>query len=151
MRVIVQRVESANVKVDNTIVGDIGHGILAYICIESKDSEKEYKWIANKLFKLRIFNDAQENMNLSVHDVGGEILLVSNFSLLADARNGNRPSFSSGISVEDARKKYDDFMCLINTMSSKLDPPIKIETGIFGAYMKIEAISDGPINIVLDV
>lgn len=150
MRVVIQRVDSASVEVHNAVVGSIERGLLAYVCVADTDTEKEYRWIANKLCNLRIFNDTQGNMNLSVCNIQGELLLISNFTLLGDARKGNRPSFFSGISTDEAQKKYEDFLKIMTLVASEFHPPIKVATGVFGAHMHVSSIGNGPVNIILD-
>lgn len=146
MKLVVQRVKSASVKVTETnlTVGEIKNGLFVLVGIKKGDSGKEAEALAEKLSKLRVMSDKEGKMNLSVPDVGGEILVVSQFTLYADTKGGNRPSFIEAALPEDARKVYEHFT---NKLREK---GIKVETGSFGDYMEIEADLDGPVTILLD-
>jgi D-tyrosyl-tRNA(Tyr) deacylase len=144
MRLVVQRVEKAKVirVSDQKIVGKIGRGLFVLVGFKKGDSEKDAETLAVKLSKLRIMSDKKEKMNLSVNDVGGKILVVSQFTLYADTSGGNRPSFIDAEEPKRARELYELFV-------SKLrETGISVETGSFGDYMKIEAILDGPVTIL---
>ena len=144
MKLVVQRVKSASCTVDNKITGSIGKGFMALVGIGLDDKKEIVEKMAVKLSKLRVFEDDNQKMNLSLYDVGGDILSISQFTLYADASGGNRPSFTNARKGEEAKELYDYFNeCLRN-----LD--IKVEEGIFGADMAIELINDGPVTIILD-
>jgi D-aminoacyl-tRNA deacylase len=145
MRAIIQRVSQASVTVDNKVTGSIKHGLLVLLGIEDADTDDDIKKISSKIINLRIFNDDQGIMNLSVKDVNGEILLVSQFTLFADTKNGNRPSYIRASKPPIAIPIYEK---MIVTMSNDLGT--KIETGIFGADMKVALINDGPVTIFID-
>jgi D-aminoacyl-tRNA deacylase len=145
MRAIVQRVSEAKVIVDEKMTGQIDNGLLVLIAVTEADTIKEIEWMANKLVNLRIFNDDQQKMNKSVIDVGGGILLVSNFTLYGNVQRGFRPSFIEAAPAAIAEKLYNQ---MVEFMKNKY--PIKIETGIFGAMMAVELINDGPVTIIID-
>ncbi len=144
MRAVLQRVLYASVNVDGETVGKIGRGIMALIGVNSTDNEQVYKYIADKIINLRIFEDEEQKMNLSVDDIGGGILIVPNFTLYADARKGRRPSFAIGAKPDEAEDKFDDFVKIAKNMYND------VQTGIFRADMKVELLNDGPVTILLD-
>ena len=144
MRAVVQRVSSANVDVDDESVGRIERGLLVLVGIAPEDGSKEATWLADKLVGLRIFPDAEGKMNLSVGEVGGDILLVSQFTLYGDARKGKRPSFIRAAQGPDAEEVYEDVARSIQEMG------VRCETGKFGADMKVSLLNDGPVTILLD-
>jgi D-tyrosyl-tRNA(Tyr) deacylase len=144
MRAVVQRVKEAKIEVDNQIVGSIGKGLLVYLGVGKDDSKKDVEFIADKLVNLRIFPDANEKMNLSVLDVGGEILLVSQFTLYGDCRKGRRPGFDLASEPETAEILYEK---TIEAIRQKGAP---IETGVFAAHMDVSSINDGPVTFLLD-
>jgi len=137
---LIQRVKTCTVMCNGEVVSAINQGILAFIGIEVGDSIKDIKYITHKLIKLRIFNDSQSKMNLSVQDVNGEIMLVSQFTLCGDTTKGNRPSYMCAMDVESAKIIYKDFIDYIS-MHYK-----KIKTGIFQGDMDIKLINDGPVT-----
>ena len=144
MRLVVQRVLEADCKVDNHITGSIDTGYMVLVGIGQKDDEKIVEKMAEKLSKLRIFSDENDKINLSIHDVGGRILSISQFTLYADCSKGNRPSFTDALGGERANELYRHFnKCLRNL-------GIEVEEGIFGADMKISLVNDGPVTIILD-
>jgi len=143
MRIIVQRCERAQVEVENKIVGKIDKGIMLLVGFTQTDTEKEIDYLVNKLLNLRIFDDENGVMNKSVLDTNGSILSISQFTLYADARKGNRPSYINALNGEKAIVLYDKF-------NEKLKEKIHVETGIFGAEMKVDFINDGPITITLE-
>lgn len=143
MKVILQRVTSASVEVDNQIVGKITNGLLLLVGIESGDSEDLIKKFAKKILNLRIFEDENGKMNLSVLDTRGSILSVSQFTLAADCKKWNRPSFAGAENPEIAKKFWEK-------LNEKMRENIIIETGIFGAEMKVNLINNGPVTIILD-
>ena len=145
MRVLIQRVTSASVKVDGKIVGKIGKGFLVFLGIYEEDTEEKIEKLTKKIINLRIFNDENDKMNLSIKDVKGEILLISQFTLCADTRKGNRPSFVSAKNPKDANKIYEKIIESIRNEN------IIVEKGIFGADMKVELLNDGPVTILLDI
>lgn len=145
MRALIQRVTSASVKVDGKIVGKIGKGFLVFLGIYEEDTEEKIEKLTKKIVNLRIFNDENDKMNLSIKDVKGEILLISQFTLCADTRKGNRPSFVSAKNPKDANKIYEKIIESIRNEN------IIVEKGIFGADMKVELLNDGPVTILLDI
>ncbi|MCK4754595.1 MAG: D-tyrosyl-tRNA(Tyr) deacylase [Calditrichia bacterium] len=144
MRVVVQRVSSASVKVDEKEVGKIGIGLLLLIGIAETDTETEIEFVANKCSELRIFQDEDGRMNRSVLDIGGEILAISQFTLLGDTSKGRRPSFIKAANPEKAEKFYNIFnQALINK-------GLHVETGIFGAMMDVDLTNAGPVTLIVD-
>lgn len=144
MRVVVQRVTSASVSVENNITGKIGKGLLVFLGITHTDNEKDVKWIVDKISGLRIFSDENGKMNRSIEDINGEILLVSQFTLYGDAKKGKRPSFVNAAKPDLAIPLYEK---VIEAIKGK---NINIATGIFGADMKVELLNDGPVTIIVD-
>ena len=144
MKLVLQRVSSASVKVDSKIVGSIEHGLLLFIGFSSTDTEENILPTIEKIVKLRIFSDEDGKMNKSVLDVEGSLLLISQFTLYADTKKGNRPSFIEAARPEQAIPLYEFF---IAEMRKRIT---KVETGIFGADMKVELVNDGPVTIVFD-
>ena len=144
MKIVLQRVSSASVKVDSNIVGSIDHGMLLLIGFSSNDTEASILPTIEKIVKLRIFSDEEGKMNKSVLDVNGSALLVSQFTLYADTKKGNRPSFIEAARPEQAIPLYEFF---ITEMKKRI---LKVETGIFGADMKVELVNDGPVTIFFD-
>ena len=145
MRALIQRVTSASVKVDGKSVGKIGKGFLVFLGIYEEDTEEKIEKLTKKIINLRIFNDENDKMNLSIKEVKGEILLISQFTLCADTRKGNRPSFVSAKNPKDANVIYE------KTIESIRNECIIVEKGIFGADMKVELLNDGPVTILLDM
>ncbi len=144
MKIVLQRVSSASVKVDSNIVGSIDQGMLLLIGFSSNDTEASVLPTLEKIVKLRIFSDEEGKMNKSVLDVNGSALLVSQFTLYADTKKGNRPSFIEAARPEQAIPLYEFFIAEMKKRISK------VETGIFGADMKVELVNDGPVTIVFD-
>ncbi|NLO83848.1 MAG: D-tyrosyl-tRNA(Tyr) deacylase [Clostridiales bacterium] len=144
MRAVIQRVSSASVAIEEKTVGEIGAGFMVLIGVEEGDGERDYAYIADKVPNLRIFEDAQGKMNLSLMDIGGAILAVSQFTLLGDARGGRRPSFITAARPETANPMY------IKLVENWRERGIKVETGVFGADMKVGLVNDGPVTILLD-
>jgi D-tyrosyl-tRNA(Tyr) deacylase len=145
MKVVIQRVSRANVKVDQNITGEIMQGVLVFLGIEDADNDEDIKWLSNKIVSLRIFNDENGVMNRSVIEQGGNILLVSQFTLHASTKKGNRPSYIKASKPEFAILVYEK---MIRQLEADLGK--KIHTGIFGADMKVELLNDGPVTIVID-
>lgn len=145
MRVTLQRVSSASVTVDGSVTGKIGHGLLVFLGVGQGDSEADCRRIADKLAALRIFQDENGKINLSVRDIGGALLIISQFTLYADCRKGNRPNFIEAADPETARSLYEYFA---RYCSEKLELPV--ETGVFGASMRVELVNEGPFTINLN-
>jgi len=144
MKIVLQRVSSASVKVDSKIVGRIEHGLMLLIGFSSTDNEESILPTIEKIVKLRIFSDEEGKMNKSVLDVNGSAMLVSQFTLYADTKKGNRPSFIEAARPEQAIPIYEFFIAEMKKRISK------VETGIFGADMKVELVNDGPVTIVFE-
>jgi D-tyrosyl-tRNA(Tyr) deacylase len=144
MRSVVQRVEKASVTVDGNIVGEIGKGLVVLLAVEKEDSEKDLEFMTRKLVGLRIFNDSSGKMNLSVLDISGEILLISQFTLYGDCRKGNRPSFTRSAGPEVAKTTYLDLA------DSLREQGIQVSTGEFQAMMKVFLVNDGPVTVIVD-
>lgn len=145
MKVVVQRVSQASVSIQNKTTSQIRNGLLLLLGIEEDDNVEDVKWLTNKLFKLRIFSDADGLMNLNISEVKGEILLISQFTLHAKTKKGNRPSFIHAASPEVAIPLYEKF---ISEISLLMNAPI--QTGEFGADMKVTLVNDGPVTIIID-
>ena len=145
MRLVIQRVREASVTVDNRVTGAIGPGLLVLAGCEPADDEAALAWLARKLVALRIFSDENGQMNRSVRDVGGQVLVVSQFTLLADTRRGNRPSYTGAAPPAVAEVLYRRFVQLV---AQELGQPVP--TGIFGADMQVRLLNDGPVTLVLD-
>ena len=144
MRAVVQRVTSSKVVVDGKIVGSINKGINVLIGISCDDNEGDLKYIKDKIINLRIFEDENFKMNKSLMDIGGEMLVISQFTLYGDCRKGRRPNFMAALGGEESKKLYDKFILMLKEYD------IKVETGIFGADMKVDIQNDGPVTILLD-
>lgn len=145
MRIVIQRVSEAAVRVDGNITGGIGKGLLVLVGIEDADTKDDIEWLSNKIVNIRIFDDADGVMNLSVKDIDGGILLVSQFTLHASTKKGNRPSYIKASKPEIAVPMYE---AMITQLS--LDLGKSVQTGIFGADMKVSLLNDGPVTIVID-
>ena len=143
MKAVVQRTTRAGVSIDGETVGRIDRGLLVLLGIEPDDDEADIEYMVKKCSGLRIFEDENGKMNLSVQDVGGSILLVSQFTLLGDARKGNRPSFTGAAVPEKAIPIYERVI-------SELAKRLPVQTGVFGADMQVELVNDGPVTILLD-
>jgi D-tyrosyl-tRNA(Tyr) deacylase len=146
MRLVIQRVSSASVEVEDYVVAEIETGLLILAGIEEADTKEDIDWLVKKTTQLRIFNDAEGVMNLSVQEVGGKIILVSQFTLHASTKKGNRPSYIRAADPETAIPLYED---LIDEFKKVLGNK-KVETGIFGADMQVYLVNDGPVTIILD-
>lgn len=145
MRVVIQRVSEASVKVDGNITGAIHKGLLVLMGVEDADTTEDIEWISTKIVNLRIFDDAAGVMNWSVKDIDGEILLVSQFTLHAATKKGNRPSYIKASKPEIAIPMYEKLIVQLKTDLGK-----EIPTGIFGADMKVQLLNDGPVTIIID-
>lgn len=145
MRAVIQRVTEASVTVNNEVTGSIGQGLLVLVGIEDADTVEDIGWLSSKLVNLRIFNDADGIMNVSVKENGGSILLVSQFTLQASTKKGNRPSYIKASKPDIAIPLYEK---TIQQLTADLGK--KIETGLFGADMKVQLLNDGPVTIIID-
>lgn len=145
MRVVIQRVSRASVTIDEKVAGEIENGLLILLGIEEADNEEDVEWLCGKISRLRIFNDQEQVMNLSVTDVNGEALVVSQFTLHAGTRKGNRPSYIRAATPETAIPLYELFKNRLSQMIGK-----SVESGKFGAMMQIQLINDGPVTIIID-
>jgi D-aminoacyl-tRNA deacylase len=145
MRVVIQRVANASVTVESKVVADIQKGLLVFVGIEEVDTQEDLDWLVTKITQLRIFNDENEVMNLSVQDIGGDVLVVSQFTLHAATKKGNRPSYIKAAKPDIAIPMYERF---VKALESKLGK--KVPTGVFGADMKVLLLNDGPVTIQID-
>lgn len=145
MRLVVQRVTSASVTIGGRVTGSIGRGLLIFVGIEPADTSADGEWLAGKITRLRIFADRDGQMNLSVQDIAGGILLISQFTLHASLQKGTRPSFHAAAKPEHARPLYEQF---IGHLGAALGQPV--QTGEFGAYMDVSLVNDGPVTLLLD-
>ena len=145
MRAVIQRVSQANCMVEGEITGSIGLGFLVLLGIEDADTEDDLQWLAQKIANLRVFGDENGLMNKALADVDGEILLISQFTLFAQTKKGNRPSFIRAARPEKAIPLYGKMITTLQTITGK-----KVQTGIFGADMKVSLVNDGPVTIIMD-
>ncbi len=145
MRVVIQRVREASVEIDGRIKAEIGQGLLVLLGIEDEDNQEDIDWLVGKILRLRIFNDENSVMNLSVKDIEGEIMVISQFTLHASVKKGNRPTYIRASKPDIAIPLYEDFV-------SKMEEGFgrEIKTGEFGADMKIGLVNDGPVTIIID-
>ena len=142
MKIVIQRVSCASVRVERVIVGQIQQGLMLLVGVEEGDDKSDAEWLAKKILDLRIFSDSEGKMNLSVKDVNGDVLCISQFTLLAEYKKGNRPSFIKAARPEMAVDLFEYFKELIKNSG------LKVESGIFGADMKVELLNDGPVTIL---
>lgn len=145
MRLVLQRVSQASVTVEGSITGQIGAGLMILAGIEHEDTIDDASWLVQKVTQMRIFSDTEDKMNLSVKDIGGELLVVSQFTLHASTKKGNRPSFIRAARPEIAIPLYEQFLAMLETEMGK-----PVECGIFGADMKVALVNDGPVTICID-
>jgi len=144
MRVVIQRVLESTVKVDGQIVGNIGQGLMLLVGVQEDDETQDADWLIQKIQNLRIFSDQDGKMNLSILDIQGEVLIISQFTLIADYKKGNRPSFIKAAKPDHAIPLYEYFKSEFSKSG------IKTESGIFGADMKVSLVNDGPVTILMD-
>ncbi len=145
MKIVLQRVSEASVLVSNEQVGAIDHGLMLLVGVHEDDSEEQMQWLADKILKLRVFDDKDGKMNLSVQDVGGEILVIPQFTLYGDYESGNRPSYFEAADPGKAEKLYEDMISYFKEHSD-----LNIESGQFGAYMDVQLNNDGPVTLVME-
>lgn len=144
MKAVIQRVKNASVTIENKLYSEINTGMLILFCVEKNDTEDKLEWIANKIEKLRIFEDEQQKMNLSVKDINGEILVVSQFTLAASCQKGTRPGFDNAEQPDKANKMYQQFIAILKQKN------LAVKTGIFAANMQVSLINDGPVTFILE-
>ena len=145
MRILIQRVRKAKIKVEGDLIDFIGQGLLVFLGIENEDDTNDLVWLVNKLLHLRIFNDEKQVMNLSLLDVKGELMVISQFTLMAATKKGNRPSYIRAASHQMAIPLYEKFLLLAEEILGN-----RVARGVFGADMKISLINDGPVTILID-
>ncbi len=145
MRAIIQRVSQASVTIDNNVKSSINKGLLVLLGIEENDNDKDIDWLIRKIIQMRIFSDADDKMNLSVQDIKGDILVISQFTLFASTKKGNRPSFIQAAKPVIAIPLYEAFLSQLKLQFNK-----EIYSGEFGADMKVALVNDGPVTIILD-
>lgn len=145
MKVVLQCCSNGSVKVDGEVKGSVGRGFVALLGITTRDTEAEARLLAEKCVSLRVFTDQNDKLNLSLRDIGGGMLIISNFTLCADTRRGRRPSYINAARPEAARPLYEYFIRCVKELGVE-----QVETGVFGADMKVELCNDGPITLVLD-
>lgn len=144
MKVVLQKVSQASVSVDQQVIANVGLGLMLLVGVKTGDTEKDADYLANKVSKMRVFEDSEDKMNLSVHDVKGEILSISQFTLLANTKKGNRPSYTDAAKPDEATALYEYF-------NEKLrETGLSVSEGQFGAHMAVSLVNDGPVTIVLD-
>lgn len=144
MRAVIQRVSQSSVSIENEVVGKIGYGMTILLGVSQTDTSKDIQWLADKIASLRIFEDANGKMNLSLKEIGGDALIISQFTLLADCRKGRRPSFIQAARPEKANQFYSQFITCIKSHG------INVQTGRFGAMMKVEITNEGPVTLIMD-
>lgn len=145
MRIVIQRVTQASVTTENNEPAEIGKGLLVLLGIEESDGEEDIEWLCGKISRLRVFDDAEGVMNLSVQDIEGEVLLISQFTLHASTKKGNRPSYIRAARPEAAIPLYEEFARVLSSSLGK-----EVRTGVFGALMQVSLVNDGPVTIIID-
>ena len=144
MKALIQRVKNASVTIDNNAFSSINQGLLVFLGVEKGDTSVQANWLVEKILKLRVFEDENEKMNLSISDIKGEILVVSQFTLAGDCKKGTRPSFDSAMPPKEANELYEYFVSEIKKSG------LAVQTGVFGAMMDIALINDGPVTFMLE-
>jgi D-tyrosyl-tRNA(Tyr) deacylase len=145
MKIVLQRVSSASVTIDNRVVADIQKGLLILVGIEDSDGQEDIDWLVGKITKIRVFDDENQVMNLSIQEIDGEIIVVSQFTLHAATKKGNRPSYIKAAKPDNAIPLYENFVKSLELVFGK-----KVLTGVFGADMKVSLVNDGPVTIIMD-
>ena len=145
MKVVIQRVSQARVKVCDKIISEIKLGFLILLGVEKSDSKQDIDWLVNKISNLRVFSDNELKMNLSIKDIKGEIIVVSQFTLHAKTKTGNRPSYIKAANPEQAEPLYEEFILQLKNESA-----VSVQSGVFGANMKVDIVNDGPVTIIMD-
>ena len=145
MKVVIQRVSEATVKVRDKIISEIKLGFLILLGIEKSDSKEDINWLVNKISNLRVFSDNELKMNLSIKDIKGEIIVVSQFTLHAKTKKGNRPSYIKAANPEQAEPLYEEFISQLKNESA-----VRVQSGLFGANMQVDIVNDGPVTIIID-
>lgn len=144
MRAIVQRVSSASVTVDAKVVGRCGTGLMVLVGVHKDDTEAEAAWLADRVAKVRIFNDSEGKMNLGLADVSGSVLAISNFTVYGETKKNRRPSFTASAGFEQGKVLFDAFVTSLSGLG------VHVETGVFGAHMDVSLVNDGPVTVVID-
>ena len=145
MKVVIQRVSEARVKVSDKIISEIKLGFLILLGVEKSDSKEDINWLVNKISNLRVFSDNELKMNLSIKDINGEIIVVSQFTLHAKTKKGNRPSYIKAANPELAEPLYKEFIAQLKNESA-----VSVQSGVFGANMQVDIVNDGPVTIIID-
>lgn len=145
MKVVIQRVSQATVKVSDKIISEIKLGFLILLGVEKSDSKQDIDWLVNKISNLRVFSDNELKMNLSIKDIKGEIIVVSQFTLHAKTKKGNRPSYIKAANPEQAEPLYEEFISQLKNESA-----VSVQSGVFGANMQVDIVNDGPVTIIMD-
>ena len=145
MRTVIQRVKHAKITIDHTLTKEMGKGLVVLVGIEKEDKKEDIEWLSKKIINLRIFSDGADKMNLSIKDIEGELMVVSQFTLHASTKKGNRPSWIKAANPEIAEPMYEQFVSIIQAGQNK-----QVLTGKFGAHMDIELLNDGPVTIFMD-
>ena len=145
MKVVIQRVSQARVKVSDKIISEIKLGFLILLGVEKSDSKEDINWLVSKILNLRVFSDDELKMNLSIKDIKGEIIVVSQFTLHAKTKKGNRPSYIKAANPEQAESLYKEFILQLKNASA-----VSVQSGVFGANMQVDIVNDGPVTIIMD-
>ena len=145
MKVVIQRVSEARVKVCDKIISEIKFGFLILLGVEKSDSKEDVNWLVSKISNLRVFKDDEHKMNLSIKDINGEIIVVSQFTLHAKTKKGNRPSYIKAANPEQAEPIYEEFISQLKNESA-----VSVQSGVFGANMQVDIVNDGPVTIIMD-